>query len=147
MMTRKRRATSYESGPNLTPLVDVVLVVLIFLMLVGAIASPRVLSGQTPAIHSSAHAPPLSLELRVQNDPATGQFIITGAGLRISGDSGQLLPALRARSAAYQAGGIQPSDVQLVIRPARDVTYQHVLSVYETAQRARFTKIALGATR
>lgn len=27
MMTRKRRATSYESGPNLTPLVDVVLVV------------------------------------------------------------------------------------------------------------------------
>jgi biopolymer transport protein ExbD len=147
MTTRKRRAMPYESGPNLTPLVDVVLVVLIFLMLAGAMTSPRVLSGQTPAIRPAGLAQPLSLELRIQNDAASGQCIITSAGLRISGDSGQLLPALQARFAAYRAAGTNPSDVQLVIRPARDVTYQHVLSVYETAQRARFTKIALGATR
>jgi biopolymer transport protein ExbD len=147
MLKWKHRAVRYESGPNLTPLVDVVLVVLIFLMLVGAMAAPRVLSARTPAIGSGHGPQPMSMELRVREDPASGTFIITGSGLQIVGDSGQLLPALQGKMLAYKAAGIDPSEVQLVIRPARDVTYQHVLSVYETAQRARFTRVALGATK
>lgn len=44
MMKWQHREPRYDSGPNLTPLVDVVLVVLIFLMLGGAMAAPRVLT-------------------------------------------------------------------------------------------------------
>ena len=39
----------YESGPNMTPLVDVVMVLLIFLMMVGDFASgEHFLAGRTP---------------------------------------------------------------------------------------------------
>src|ERR1700748_2936752 len=40
----------YDSGPNMTPLVDVVMVILIFLMLAGSFgASERYLMGDVPA--------------------------------------------------------------------------------------------------
>src|SRR5687767_14188735 len=39
MRRRGRSATRFEAGPNMTPLVDVVMVILIFLMLVGTFAS------------------------------------------------------------------------------------------------------------
>lgn len=147
MMTWKHRTVRYDSGPNLTPLVDVVLVVLIFMMLAGAMAAPRVLSAPVPSIGPASTPRPMSLELRVQDDPASGDFIITGSGLRIIGNSAQLLSALQTRLIRYQSAGINPSEVQVVIRPSPNVTYQHVLCVYETARRAHFTRVALGATR
>lgn len=147
MMTRKRHTARYQSGPNLTPMVDVVLVVLIFLMLAGAIAAPHVLSARTPRLGTSAGPQALSMDLRVQDDPGTRAFVVTGMGMRIVGDSDRLLAALQTRYAAYQAAGIKPSDMRVVIRPSSNVTYQHVLTVYETVQRAHFTHAALGATR
>jgi biopolymer transport protein ExbD len=147
MVTRKRRQARHDSGPNLTPMVDVVLVVLIFLMLAGAIAAPRVLSAPTARSGPTARSSQMSMDLRVQDDPATGEFIVTGMGLRIVGSSGQLFSALQSRFVAYQAAGIKPSDVQVVIRPSGNVKYQHVLTVYETVERAHFTRAALGTTR
>lgn len=147
MTTRKRHTARHESGPNLTPMVDVVLVVLIFLMLAGAIAVPRVLTAQTARSGANAVVPATSMDLRVQDDPAAGEFVVTGLGMRIIGSPEQLLSALQTRFAAYQAAGIKPSDVQVVIRPSRNVKYQHVLTVYESVQRAHFTRAALGTTR
>jgi biopolymer transport protein ExbD len=141
---------SHQSGPNLTSLVDVVMVVLIFLMLAGSIDTVRVLQGKfagranaSPRNVSPTQA--ISLDIRVLEDP-TGSYVAVGPGMRVAGNVDQLLTALSAKQRAYAAAGINSSDVQVVIRPARDATYQHVLTVYETAQRARFTKVAFAAS-
>ena len=39
MLTTSPRSPRYDSGPNMTPLVDVVMVILIFLMLAGSFAT------------------------------------------------------------------------------------------------------------
>jgi biopolymer transport protein ExbD len=148
MRLSKTRATGHHSGPNLTSLVDVVMVVLIFMMLVGSIGSTRVLPGALAGRSARSIGTPtqlLSLDIRVQEDP-TGTYLATGPDMRIAGNTEQLLAALTAKQRAYVAAGIRPSDVQVVIRPSRDASYQHVLTVYETAARANFPKVAFAAS-
>lgn len=149
-MTHRHRESRYDAAPNLTPLVDVVLVVLIFLMLGGAMAAgPRVLKATVPPVGGgpSAGVPqPTSLELRVLEDPPSGSFIVFGPGFRVAGNVEQLREALSERQRAFVAAGMDPSQIRVIIRPARNVAYQHVLNVYETVRRAQFTNVAFGAT-
>ena len=49
MTTSGAKQVHYDSGPNMTPLVDVVMVILIFLMLAGSFGgSSHFLVGKTP---------------------------------------------------------------------------------------------------
>jgi biopolymer transport protein ExbD len=149
MRLLRHRAVQYDSGPNLTSVVDVVMVVLIFLMLAGTFNSVQVLSGK-PAQHGHQRGTPLqalSLDIRVQEDASTGAFIATGPDIRVAGSRDELLAALQAKQQKYIAAGIAPDDVQVVIEPARNVSYQHVLTVFETAGRAKFSKVAFAASR
>ena len=148
MRLKRKRAAQYDSGPNLTSLVDVVMVVLIFLMLAGTFGSIRVLSGK-PALHghqAGAAPQPLSLDIRVQEDAAGGSFVATGPDLRVAGDSQELFSQLQTKRQKYVAAGISPDDVQVVIRPAPNASYQHVLTVFEAAGRARFSRVAFAAS-
>ena len=149
MRVLKRREVRYDSGPNMTPLVDVVMVILIFLMLAGSIGAARVLQGPLTrgGNRAGSFTQALSLDLRVQEDPTSGSFLATGPDFRIAGDATALLSALEGKRRAYEAAGIQPADVQVVIRPAWNVSYQHLLNVYEAAGRAHFSRVALAASR
>ena len=150
MRLGNKRSPQYDSGPNLTSLVDVVMVVLIFLMLAGSMGSLHVLKGspvRARAGHGSTTSPPpIALDIRVQEDATTGSFIATGPNLRVMGNTGQLLQALQTKHREYAAAGLAPGNVQVVIRPSRNVRYQHVLSVYETAARAEFPHVAFATS-
>src|SRR6476659_6576187 len=57
----------YDSGPNMTPLVDVVMVILIFLMLAGSFGtSEHFMASKTP-IHLRGAAGPNGQLLRLRN--------------------------------------------------------------------------------
>src|SRR5215208_3749120 len=85
MRLKGAKQVHYDSGPNMTPLVDVVMVILIFLMLAGSFGtSEHFLASKTP-IHAKGGSdikvpddfvPPTILDVRLQDD--SGNFTLTG---------------------------------------------------------------------
>ena len=141
------RAVRYDPGPNLTSLVDVVMVVLIFLMLAGSFAGLRILPGPAAASARGAVRDANSLDVRVGENPVSHRMVVTAAGVGSYTDVQELLAGLRAKHDSYAAAGIGPETIQIIIRPTGGVSYQHVLTVYETVQRANFRRVAFAATR
>src|SRR6476659_4452604 len=74
----------YDSGPNMTPLVDVVMVILIFLMLAGSFGTAEHFMATKTTVHSTGGGgappppgwtPPRILDVRITAD---GNYTITG---------------------------------------------------------------------
>src|SRR3954465_11619994 len=91
----------YDSGPNMTPLVDVVMVILIFLMLAGSfVGAEHFLVSNMPFSHSGAGAaemppgfiPDEPLDIRVDS-PMSDQFVATAGQIR-TGDAAVLTATL-----------------------------------------------------
>src|SRR4051812_30044716 len=102
----------YDSGPNMTPLVDVVMVILIFLMLAGSFSRggwflrsemPIKQSGGEGAKPDPSFIPPPVLEVRVDNSP--DGFRVLAGDIRTSGDKAQLKAALEVKRKAFEAAG------------------------------------------
>jgi biopolymer transport protein ExbD len=144
----------YDSGPNLTPLVDIVMVILIFLMLAGKFGtSEHFLSSNIPiaARGVGAVAPPPGyvpdepLEIRVES-PMPDQFVArvgtiearTGAELR------QRLAEMRTKLAET---GTTVDKVQVIISPGKTVKYRFLIEVYEAALGSGFTKVGFAQSR
>src|SRR5688500_8519046 len=83
----------YDSGPNMTPLVDVVMVILIFLMLAGSFGTGEKYMDATSRAQGGPHAnpddpQPLTIELRISENGGvrvpwqTGSAIIDNAVLK-----------------------------------------------------------------
>ena len=143
---RRRMRTAAHVGPNMTPMVDVVMVILIFFMLGSSFASPDwYLTNNTPAIKGG-----LSKNVKVQKMTATRILIkLTQIGSHTRASiaafqtedlSGQLLKWLKDKKKA--AG----KNVQVLISPANDVPYQQVITTYSDCVQAQYTHVAFSYT-
>ena len=149
MKIKGAKQVHYDSGPNMTPLVDVVMVILIFLMLAGKfggaehyLVSNMPLEGiggpGTPGTEVSVNEP---LEIRVDS-PSRDRFMARDNGGRLNATSGeQLYGQLVKLQAQMVAAGKQVKDIQVKIAPGKQVRLEHVVAVQEAAMRAKFEKI------
>ncbi len=140
-----RNPTHYESGPNMTPLVDVVMVILIFLMLAGQFGGaehfltsnvPMATGPGTPVTAVAIDEP---IEIRIDS-PSPDRFIARTGNITAT-TAPQLTEALTHLRKNLNAAGKKTSDLQLKLVPARDVKFEHVVAVHEASMNAAFEKI------
>jgi biopolymer transport protein ExbD len=153
----------YDSGPNMTPLVDVVMVLLIFLMLTGSFGSAEHYLESKAAFQGGGGAhvplppnyiPPTNLVIRVDLDP---ESVARAADLppaqavwalryqaTLTRTVYHSYAALRARLAQLAADPqfADKKTVQVVIDPGYRVLHRHLIDVYQAALSAGFEKIA-----
>ncbi|MDA8377632.1 MAG: biopolymer transporter ExbD [Planctomycetia bacterium] len=130
-------------GPNMTPMVDVVMVILIFFMLGSSFVSPDwYLTNNTPAIKGGlsnvkTHAMPptrINIKLRVRGT----RTVAIMPGLQTADLSGELATFLTAKHKALARG----VPVQVFISPSNGVPYKDVITAYSDCIQARFRQVA-----
>ena len=147
-----------HGGPNMTPMVDVVMCILIFFMLGSSFASPELyLTSNTPAVEKGG------LSNTAENDkiPAVRDYIQlqrvgdqtvaaafgsspTADLVTLSDNSGStasLPDLLRVKQRAMS------KDVQIIISPKSDVPYKDVIAVYDACVNAHFEHVAFAPVR
>ncbi|MGA2584796.1 MAG: biopolymer transporter ExbD [Tepidisphaeraceae bacterium] len=146
----------YDSGPNMTPLVDITMVILIFMMLAGSFgASEHYLMSDVPIqVQGTGGKPPEGMPLptkfsiHIRQD---GPYYVAKAGNFASVRSTnadtaykQLKDDLAAQLKQFADAGIKPDDVQVIIYPTPDVTLENLIPAMDAAQDAGFKKIGFG---
>jgi biopolymer transport protein ExbD len=131
----------------MTPLVDVVMVILIFLMLTGTFAgATHYLQANMPPVGKAATVDPgggpARIEIRVQGN-SDQMFAYVGNSPAIS-DEDRLFSTLKALGDSLKGQGKKPDDIQVIIFPGKFVKYQTLVRVYGAAIRAELPKIAFG---
>jgi biopolymer transport protein ExbD len=132
-------------GPNMTPMVDVVMVILIFYMAAASFVGPEwFLNALVPQRHQPrADAsgglvlPPARFTVRLAMDGA-GRTSASGLGL-----AGVGLDAMSNRIAAL-TGDVGADEIMIEIIPAPDVPYQDVIRVHDACERAGVDRVSLG---
>jgi biopolymer transport protein ExbD len=149
MRIRVSQQVHYDAGLNMTPLVDITLVILIFFMLCGSfVGNEHFLVSNLPISRNGLGkvAPPPGfipdepIEIRVDPRGRDG-FIATAGKIRTS-DAGALTEQLRKMRTALEAAGRKDEQMQVKIGPGKDVKYQALVRVYEAALRAGYQKVA-----
>lgn len=146
-MLRRRDALHTRSlhyGPNMTPMVDVVMVILIFfmagttfigreLLLRSAVETAPGRAGETRALE----LPPVQLDLRLRAGP--DETLVTGLGRAevTIDEAAALLGALVA--------GTPADEVVVTIVPDPDVPYADVVRLHSACHRAGIRRTAIGA--
>ncbi len=145
----KRRAfpTAHTAVPNLAPMVDVVMVILIFFMLgTSFVLTEGFLSTQLPAQAGPGGAAQISFVPAVRIDLVRGEG--DACGIRVmgqpvrEGDFSALEAVLRQR---VDAGA--DSQSRVVIRAEPDVRYESVVAAMDSARRAGFARIQFSVAR
>jgi biopolymer transport protein ExbD len=156
MKIRGAKKVHYDSGPNMTPLVDVVMVILSFLMLAGSFAgaehflvsnvpfSKLGAGGGTPPPGGIPEDEPLVISVE-QN--ATRDGFIARAETITATDTRGLQERLAVLREQLRTAGKPPDKIQIVIAPGRNVKYRHLVEVYQAALGAEFTKVAFAPSR
>ena len=148
MKIRGAKKVHYDSGPNMTPLVDVVMVILIFLMLAGSFAgAEHYLVSNVPFTDKGAggeppppgFVPDEPLEIRV--DSPNPDSFIARAGQITVGDADRLQGLLEKMRDQLETAGTKRDKVQVVISPGRNVKYKFLVEVYQAALQAKFEKV------
>lgn len=164
MKMRTSQKVHYDSGPNMTPLVDVVMVLLIFLMLTGSFAASELIlqsnmpltqsgGGEVSVNNSIPQDEPVEINIRMSRD---GMWIADVNGHIFTGDAAGMgkkkleehlsMTRERKQEVLRQAG--RPVDaIQVTIIPDAIVQYQHLIDVYQSAVAARLEKIGFGTPR
>ncbi len=140
MRLKGAKQVHYDSGPNMTPLVDVVMVILIFLMLAGSFggAEHYLVSGvpvtQTGAGGNSDKKDfDEPVEIRVDS-PVPDRFIARVGDQNIS-DQDTLNAKMMQLRQKLEAAGTKRERAQIVISPGRNVKFKHLIAVFEAAIR------------
>jgi biopolymer transport protein ExbD len=149
MKVEGAKQVHYESGPDMTPLVDVVMVLLIFLMMVGKFGGAnRYLESDMPISSSGSSNTQVDPNLIPKEpvvitviQPTPEAFRAVNGGKINAGDEKELQTQLTALLAGLKAAGRKLDDIQVFIKPAKNVKYSHVIKVYTAATGAGFTKI------
>jgi biopolymer transport protein ExbD len=148
MKIKGAKKVHYDSGPNMTPLVDVVMVILIFLMLAGSFAgaehylvsnvpyTPKGAGGEAPP---PGFVPDEPLEIRVDS-PVPSGFVARAGQIQVD-DSAKLRVLLEKMRDQLEAAGTKRDKVQVVISPGRNVKYKFLVEVYQAALQANFEKV------
>jgi biopolymer transport protein ExbD len=144
---RRRDARAvYEqhTGPNMTPMVDVVMVILIFFMASTVILGPELLlqagldrtretrAGGGGDARFAIEPPSFTVRLHAEG----GTVVVSGLGLR-AGPLSALSPAARALAAEVERS------VPIVLVPEDSVPYEAVILAQETLMEAGFRSIRL----
>lgn len=154
MKIRGAKKVHYDSGPNMTPLVDVVMVILIFLMLAGSfIGTEHYLSSNLPMTDrgGGGEAPPpgfvpdVPLEIFVSS-PSPDRYLARVDTISTY-DARELTRMLERKRDAQRRTGKSIDDIQVIISPTRGVKFRFLVEVYEAAMRADFKKIAFAPSR
>jgi len=150
-LTTSRRI-HYESGPNMTPLVDVVMVILIFLMMAGSFGgAEHFLTSNVPLKQKgvgnvaipTGFIPDEPLDIRV--DSRGDGFEASAGRIRANSAAGLQLQLTSMRKQFEQAK--TPIDkIQVVISPGKTTKYDHLIKVYEAALGAGFKKVAFATS-
>lgn len=131
-----------QSSPNMTPMVDVTLVILIFFMAAAGLAVPELLLRTELAVKERASASePAGLELPAAELvialSAQGELVrVTGLGL-----SGGTLEAVLA--AIEAVGADLPDDASLVIQAEDAVPYEAVVRVRDALAAQGLERVSL----
>ena len=143
----------FVSGPNLTPMVDVVMVILIFLMLAGSFTGvehylvsnlPISKSGAGSANLPPGYIPDEPIDIRVDS-PTPDTFVATAGQVR-TGDIKTLTESLRRLRLNLNKAGKDDSHIQVKIGPGKNVKYRFLISVYEAALNAGYKKVAFATS-
>ncbi|MCA9288409.1 MAG: biopolymer transporter ExbD [Phycisphaerales bacterium] len=143
---RRRDAAAVRDatvGANMTPMVDVVLVILIFFMASTAFIGPEwFLRAALPSDQAADQGgadfslPPARFEI-VLAIGADGRPVATGLGL-----DGASVDAMAARIGEY-AARLGPDRLTIVIKPDAPVAYSDVIRVHEACAAAGIESVAL----
>jgi biopolymer transport protein ExbD len=154
MKIQGAKKVHYDSGPNMTPLVDVVMVILIFLMLAGSfVSAEHFLVSNLPVVQSGAGGeqlppgfiPDEPIDIRVDNNPTTGVMVATAGKIQTS-DPVALTEKLHAMRVQLNATGKSDDKLQVKIGPAKNVKYKDLVAVYEAALNAGYKKVAFATS-
>ncbi|MCY2952848.1 MAG: biopolymer transporter ExbD [Planctomycetota bacterium] len=138
----------YDAGPNMTPLVDIVMVILIFLMLTGTFAvGEHFLTSNLPLSRKGGGGEaspnvPLDEPLEIRVDSTSAEEWIAQAGGRQVRNGALLKAILTQMREALNANKTPTDKIQVVINPGRNTKYKHLVEVYEAALDAKYTKVA-----
>ncbi len=145
-----RSPARFEAGPNMTPLVDVVMVILIFLMLVGTFATSELFLVQNAGTFeraTSADTPPPPgfvpdepIIIRV-SQPSPDRFVAQADKIQTS-DPAVLTGQLKRTHDQLKSVGKPTDKITVIISPANNVKHRHYIAVYEAALKAGFTKVS-----
>lgn len=147
-MTLRRRGAAHEYslrfGPNMTPMVDIVMVILIFFMAATAFVGDELLLATRVEHEADGVAqdndpmelPPVRLEISLVTGP-DGEVIASGVGV----DSRSINDVLARLSAFVE--GTAVDQVVLVIRATDETPYEAVVRVHEVGESLGITKIGI----
>jgi biopolymer transport protein ExbD len=156
MKIKGAKKVHYDSGPNMTPLVDVVMVILIFLMLAGSFggASTFLLSKQGIKAKGGAHrplqpgeVPDTPIDIYVDNLKDGSGFIAHMTGMEATTKPGDIATALTLKRQQFLATGTKPEQIQVVLHPRVDTKWRYLIAVYQAANQAQFEKIAFATSQ
>jgi biopolymer transport protein ExbD len=118
------------AGINVTPMVDIVLVLLvIFMVTARVLVSPALAMNVPPAAHSAEVQSPLSIEIA-----AGGQVLVSGA--RVADDAAVIAAAKAARA--------KDPEVRALIRADGSVPHARVIRAVDLLKEAGVTRTAFG---
>ncbi|MDR2637708.1 MAG: biopolymer transporter ExbD [Zoogloeaceae bacterium] len=127
------RGNREEPEINLIPLIDVLLVVIIFLMLTTTYARFASLEINLPSADGEQQNAQDANEIEV-DITATGQVVIAGTPLKT--------PETRFISAALQEAAAGKTDPVIIINSDAKTAYQSVIDVMQAAQMAGYPRIS-----
>ena len=126
-----RYDVNQNASINVTPFVDVMLVLLIIFMVAAPLASVTVKINLPPAQAKAAKAPPKIIYLSIKKD---GRVFVQ--------DSVSDLDSL-GDDLKTEAGGRDPQQMRIFIRGDKDMEYQDFMAVVDKLQDSGFYSIAL----
>lgn len=161
MKIKGAKAVHYDSGPNMTPLVDVVMVILIFLMLTGSFgAAAHFLPSSMPISmkgkgqidpNKIPKVPDPQLEIFVASKTSTDYVARLADGVQylngVSPSGKTLVQALTEKRLAHQALGKSADTLQVVLCPRLSTQYDHLMQVYQAAMKAECPKIGFQSAK
>ncbi len=149
---RRRWANQHASlhfGPNMTPMVDVVMVILVFFMASAAFLGPEWFlkslvprpakpgAGEAQPLKTDPFAlPPVQKVIELEFDPS-GRTLATGLGKeRLD------IAAMIAAVAAF-AEGTAKDQLEIIIKPAAQVPYRDVIRLHEGCEKIGIGRVGL----
>ena len=146
-------------GPNMTPMVDIVMCILIFFMLGSSFAIQEWYLNHVPAVtcvgpgglRSETKLPPLQTRIVLRRVGQSTKVIAFGSTLEGIDD---LYPTTGGRSKIDDMRDLLISkreqlsrDVQIIVAPEPNVPYQDVLTMYSLCCKAKFENVTFAALR
>lgn len=140
---RQRNALAQHDlhyGPNMTPMVDVVMVILVFFMASAVFLGPEwFIRTAIPQVKPAAAAPanPEKKTLRIH-------LTKLGDEARATIDAGEPMTLAQVETALAAAAKTHtPANLTVVVTPAPDSPYESVVAVHEFCQRLGISRIGI----